>query len=602
MLQAVIVFSVAFSVTTNFTALRECPITYLVSSAGTGFSYLNSTSTLNTLALARTSDSPLMIICDSSSVTITSSEICALPYQSVPFTLSGKLHLSSITLTVPKGTLKHLPALVNHSYAFSDTPYQSLSVIDVADSSFSDLLIDAHTGPFVSCGTGTMQRISDTIFRNISLSDTPSNPDSQTASFRNRLDTAIEECEVSRSTVIHCSDTVHGLLFTGVSDKTTSSFKCFNTTFSSCRRDRFPFSLRTQMIASQLNNYLNAESNESCSSANVSDCTYSSRVTQSCSCQFEHCIFTHCSSSSNGGALFVSTSSGEYVTCSIIDTSFSYNYCDGNADGGCLYCSHAYLVVLSSSFHNSSSNQSGGAISFGWNSYISLSLCNFTGCSASLNGGSLYFNSPSPSTPTIFLSRFVSCSAKHGGALYSSIGCSFVSCFVDDCISTDGSCPLYCSPDVSSFVDTNFPSCATEVPKQKMSAGDIVLLAFFAACVGGPVVMMAVSVLCIIGFGVFECLQRRCGKAPPESQTDSNESNTNSVNASRSADPSRRDPETDGARNETQHKDEELTPLIATERNDDGDDNRPTSPPTRMMHQTPDAFPPQTETELSPVE
>ena len=115
-----------------------------------------------------------------------------------------------------------------------------------------------------------------------------------------------------------------------------------------------------------------------------------------------------------------------------------------------------------------------------------------------------------------------------------------------------------------------------------MSAGDIVLIVFFAASGGVPVLILVLLALCI----VFEWLQRRCGKAPPESQTDSNESNT----------------ETDGARNKTEHEDEELTPLIATERNDDGDDNRPTSPPTRMMHQTPDAFPPQTETELSPVE
>ena len=163
----------------------------------------------------------------------------------------------------------------------------------VNSSSFTNSELSSRYGTFVSRGRVDIQRVLSCRFVNMSST--------QRAGKKNVSDTAAIAtlCVMSDCAMEEAEDTIHGWIVTGITNKTLRAFECQNSTFARCHR-------RTIHPLPPLSHL---ETMNECPSG-----TYSSSIT-----------FSDCSSSAQGGALYIYAES-TFLTTLYISTIMSVYY------------------------------------------------------------------------------------------------------------------------------------------------------------------------------------------------------------------------------------------------------------------------------------
>ncbi|KAK2953266.1 hypothetical protein BLNAU_11729 [Blattamonas nauphoetae] len=205
---------------------------------------------------------------------------------------------------------------------------------------------------------------------------------------------------------------------------------CLNTSFSSCVRqgnEHLTYSFENRTQTSDPGRFALANTSD-VTHISFTLCTFSEMAsndsnyyggsainleTTSSSLTINTCFFHKCSSASDyivsgGGAVFFFSHRSDPQPFSISSSSFTE--CSTTGDGGSLFVGEASPTSIDSCFFEQSTAEVGGALRISCVGVISISNCAFVGCSASWIGGAIIFGE----IPSLSLSfvQFRECSTQ----------------------------------------------------------------------------------------------------------------------------------------------------------------------------------------------
>ena len=360
------------------------------------FSFHNSTSSLSRLHLQSTSSNGICLL-DSKSVLSISS--CFLDVQSkiIPFHSSGTLKLDALHF-ISQFTSPSLQTLV----LTQDDPDSSSSVT-LSNTILTDIVLSPSLGTFILSGPCSSQSITHSSFHNITLSD-PFSSNSLLPQTQN------EECNMDSVNIQDSQETFYGILCSGLTPKTISSFSATNSSFEKCIREFNPLSFHSYFTSTHT---LSLRSND----ANISNCNITDeqstcpdlappgKQTLSGKNTFTYCSFS-CKTKGDGGAIILSSAiSSSEVSLTIENCSFKSCQALPTSDddknigrvGGAISARQVFDVRITTSVFESCYGFTGGAV-FVHSTQHSFFMysCTFKSCSSYLDGsgGRICFSAP----------------------------------------------------------------------------------------------------------------------------------------------------------------------------------------------------------------
>ena len=227
------------------------------------------------------------------------------------------------------------------------------------------------------------------------------------------------------------TDTPHGIIFSGLTEKTKLSFISSNSSFSECVRKstHSPYSSSSQST--------NAPS---CAASPYERCTFDSDnpiPSFSSSTVFNTSTFTGLTADDCGGAICFTSGNSLTLDQCIFNLCYTTDeFRDLNGGGAILINCGSFFSAHSSTFISCSTLSFGGAIvaEDGCQS-STVSFCTFIRCSARLGGGLMTFWGP---TSALVSSHFISCTGTlTGGGLYHESLEESQNLFVSECVFKD---------------------------------------------------------------------------------------------------------------------------------------------------------------------
>ena len=249
---------------------------------------------------------------DSKSVVLISS--CSLDIQSklIPFHSSGKLQLDALQLT---------SQCISPSFqtlVFTQNIADSSSSVTLSNTFLSNLVLIPSLSTFLSSGTSSSQSITRSSFYNITLAD-------PFLSYSTLTPTENEECIMDSVCIQDSQETFYGILCSGLTQKTLSSFSAANSSFERCIREFNPHSFHSHFIHQHsLSSHSNDAYESNCSITNFENTcknlTQPGKQILAGKNTFTSCSFS-CKTKGNGGALYFSPQSSQS------ETSLTVNKC-----------------------------------------------------------------------------------------------------------------------------------------------------------------------------------------------------------------------------------------------------------------------------------
>ena len=326
----------------------------------------NTSSSLIKLSLNCTSNNHCCI-CDEPSHLFVSS--CFLSSK-IPFSSSGHIKLDNIRISDAQTLV-----LSNNQN----------SELILKNTKISNILLPINSGTFISTGRSKEQKIIDTEFYNVTLTEPPTNTVHTPFTF-------VDECIMNGISIKNSEETFYGVLCSGLTDKTALSFISSNSSFSECVRPYyFPFSSSPP----------NTDCLPDCINKHFRSLRFSlpSDSTSFSFCSWEDCL------GEPGGAIYSSSAGASITVNSCIfnkcnstkpNTSSSHSY-----NGGAIFVSGiTELIVFSSTFfhccapqNNHDNGGSGGIFAYDIKTTIWISSSHFISCFTGSSGGGAYLSS-----------------------------------------------------------------------------------------------------------------------------------------------------------------------------------------------------------------
>ena len=283
--------------------------------------------------------SEVHLFCNSPSLPIISANTCTTLiiansgltsfHETVPFTTSGQLLLSNISIRSLELSQSIVSTLCSGE-PFADVLRSSQEPsIALHNSLFMNILVNNQEGSFISSKAVIYQEIRGCMFDNLTFCHA-----------YGHIATS-EECSLLDSTVCNGEEGIYGEILTGMTSQTLTRFVCANTTFKHCIRSAF----------------LNEEASSiSYSSQQVLDGSETN--------VFTNCVFDQCTSTESGGAL---TLSGDAEGDSALEVSGCvFTECGVTSDSGDVYYGGAvYCVCGSVEFRGQIADGSSGLVGSG---------------------------------------------------------------------------------------------------------------------------------------------------------------------------------------------------------------------------------------------
>ena len=312
----------------------------------------NSTTKFESVVLHSSDISPFFVV-ERSNITISRSEIVT----SIPLissTSSSSIIISSISLK------KATASLIQSN---SDT-------ITLEGSNFNDLAIPGE-GTFISSGYCREQSVINCVFLNLSRGEL-------TRRHKEEIFALADKGFLQNSLFEKSEDTFYAFIITGPTVMTLNEFKCMNSSFIGCVRNRDP----PKRIPR-----LSFLPDGTCSGAGGSDCSVTSQLYNNSigtsTISFTNAVFTGCTHTyyDGGGGLYIACSKDPRGTLEM--TSCFFNRCttapsDKEKGGGGVMVQNAKLLIISTNFTNCSSSQYGGA--FFWYYSSTFTTTPFQSC------------------------------------------------------------------------------------------------------------------------------------------------------------------------------------------------------------------------------
>ena len=311
-------------------------------------------------------------------------------------------------------------------YAVAETPDRC--IVELRSSSFSSLRI-AESGTFVSGGVVLEQKMAGCTLYNISIK-APSRTTTKEDSTR-WVGVAVEG-EVFDKVMEECEETLYGRIVTGVTRQTLTRFICTNSTFEHSHRTDLPpprippLFIPHRTLNTQCDN--TTESQTSCSSSTRIVVQGISSYIQTLT--FINSNFHSCTTSSSGGALYLDsatlTLTGScFIECGATST--------GSTKGGgavAIYNQGSLFTISKCLFSSCSSSSLGGAI-YIWtissDNYVHSSISEVIFCHNSAAndsaGHDVYINVSKVSDYTSLFSSCITSNTHHVLHCHSQLCC-----------------------------------------------------------------------------------------------------------------------------------------------------------------------------------
>ena len=314
------------------------------------------------------------------------------------------------------------------------------SQVILKNSQLSDILLYANEGTFLSRGISNTQQLINTAFNNMTLRETSAH-----APF-----TFVDECIMNGISINNSQETFYGVLCSGLTEKTTNTFTCSNSSFIKCIRTFNPhiifsnsdcdtYTYQNNQTMQRFYCYIQYDQLQTGHHYSFTNCKWTECISDDCdwgavyvyfdfvedfNASFDQCTFAdcYCGSSNNGGSIYATRSDSIYIKHS----SFVWTKDTPQAgDGGAVYLSLIDSVTIQDdTFIKCYIYTSGGAIMLDCSSFYnstetSIDNCVFLKCKGDNGcGGGVCTLLNYQYDNIITNSLFSECSNVFGGVLY----------------------------------------------------------------------------------------------------------------------------------------------------------------------------------------